>query len=282
MKIHFEINFETDEPHWVKITPEYAAQLLEEFNTRNRRIKPSTVRKLANELKNGEWRRTTACMGFRFCGEGDRQVLSNAQHRLAACVESGVAFETICVCRLPETSFEKEDLVIGRSLADGLEIKGHAYASSLASALKNFDTYAPLSLGGRGGSTRNLKLTTGQLQAIFEQHPGIARSVAIACKWRAKILRPGLVAAIHYVCTLIDKEKADVFFTRVANGEMLSPRSPELCLHRMLQEDMINTRKRFKDRHKAALMLLAFNHFRNGKNVSLLKWSDEMSEFPTP
>lgn len=71
------------------ITPEKAAELLKSKNDENRPIRKRSVDRLAAEMRTGKW--TLTHQGIAFGADGS---LMDGQHRLAACVESGVPFET--------------------------------------------------------------------------------------------------------------------------------------------------------------------------------------------
>lgn len=70
-----------------KVTPELANKLLE-YNTNNRKISEGTIKKYAEQMKEGKWRPDSSAITF------DNNVeLSNGQHRLKAVIMSGTPVE---------------------------------------------------------------------------------------------------------------------------------------------------------------------------------------------
>jgi hypothetical protein len=122
------------------ITPETAAAYLK-HNKVNRRIRPNRVNVLAGAMKRGEWMLTH--QGIAFDSEGN---IIDGQHRLLACVKSGVAF-TVCVTRnLPNAAFSVMDQGDRRTHADALRADGRlvevaTYAAILHnSSMRNVTT----------------------------------------------------------------------------------------------------------------------------------------------
>lgn len=75
----------------VHVTPELAARWLER-NHRHRKIDPRRVRRYAKQMTAGTWSLNGKTLVFD--AEG---MLLGGQHRLTACVESGVGFTTLVV-----------------------------------------------------------------------------------------------------------------------------------------------------------------------------------------
>lgn len=72
------------------ITPGMAKKCLERNKIENRNLSRGRVNAMVSDLKNGKWVLTH--QGIAFDDEGN---LLDGQHRLAACVQSGVSFETL-------------------------------------------------------------------------------------------------------------------------------------------------------------------------------------------
>lgn len=68
------------------ITPSEAKAILEHHNSHNRKLCLSTVSNYVDEMKKSRWKLTNQAIGFDKNG-----VLIDGQHRLQACVESGIA-----------------------------------------------------------------------------------------------------------------------------------------------------------------------------------------------
>lgn len=82
------------------ITPKKAKEWLEKRNTYNRAMRPSWVATLVGYIKAGKWKMTGD--SIKFAKDG---TLLDGQHRLAACVESGVAIQSLVVYGLEEDMY---------------------------------------------------------------------------------------------------------------------------------------------------------------------------------
>lgn len=101
-----------------KITPEMAIEYLKHNNV-NRNISTHTVRKYADDMKNGAFQCNGEAIKFNKSG-----ALVDGQHRLSAIVKSGVTVE-MAVIRGVDDSVSVYDLARGRSLLDSIIIEGY-------------------------------------------------------------------------------------------------------------------------------------------------------------
>jgi hypothetical protein len=99
------------------ITPQMAKKYLEK-NTNNRTVRPSTVKRYANDMKNGNWQFTD--QGISFHEDGS---LANGQHRLLAIIESNTPTKMYVTRGVPNGS-RIFDRGASRSAADTLTISG--------------------------------------------------------------------------------------------------------------------------------------------------------------
>ena len=84
-----------------EITPATAKAWLEEHNTKNRTIKKAHVARLAADMKQGRWVGENG-ESIKFDVDGR---LADGQHRLAACVASGVTITSLVVRDIPTDSY---------------------------------------------------------------------------------------------------------------------------------------------------------------------------------
>lgn len=84
---------------YVDVTPELAAQWLEEANVRNRPLSQTRVDQYAREMAEGRWRATNQGIGFGADGR-----LYDGQHRLWAVVQSGCTVRMLVVYGLDEAA----------------------------------------------------------------------------------------------------------------------------------------------------------------------------------
>lgn len=96
----------------VTMTPALADRLLS-GNTKNRRLAPSYVTHLIDQMKAGRWRLNNDAI----CVAPDGRLL-NGQHRLSAVYHSGCSVPMVLTENLPEEAFLTMDIGRGRSATD--------------------------------------------------------------------------------------------------------------------------------------------------------------------
>ncbi len=104
---------------YMDITPDKALNWLENANTSNRKVIDAHVRRMARDMKNGNWRMTH--QGIAFSTEG---VLLDGQHRLWAIVESQMTVKMPVTFNLPPESLVTIDVMQSRSMADVIRLAG--------------------------------------------------------------------------------------------------------------------------------------------------------------
>lgn len=103
----------------VFVTPPIAAEWLAKNTEWQRRISQFHVRKLAHDMKSGQWLDTHASIAFN--GDG---TLKDGQHRLQAVIESGCG-QWFWVCyNLPSESMAAIDCGMRRSIANAAQLIG--------------------------------------------------------------------------------------------------------------------------------------------------------------
>lgn len=85
------------------ITPEQAAKYLS-YNAEHRPIKQSKVDKYAGQMARGEWALNGKVLVFDSNGR-----LLGGQHRLSACVQSGVTLRILTVKGIDPSVFKKDE-----------------------------------------------------------------------------------------------------------------------------------------------------------------------------
>lgn len=120
------------------ITPKKAKELLEK-NTSNRALNKRHVEFLSKEMKDGK---------FVFNGNSivvaKDGTLLDGQHRLHACINSGVSFETVLVSGVKNDAFKTIDTGKTRNASDVLSSLGITYSNSKATSIKGISTKANL------------------------------------------------------------------------------------------------------------------------------------------
>jgi hypothetical protein len=253
-----------------RITPEIAASMLT-TNVRNRPISRQHVTRLAEAMRRGEWELNGSTVKVAATGR-----LLDGQHRLSACVESGVAFDTLVVCGLPEETFSTIDQVSrGRKIADVLAIETGANMKNVAAALAvlyQFGRFHEIQSNDRPARD---EFSVGVARAILEKHPGIVDSVATSNS--IPIWRNAQCAAVHYLFGMVDGELANDFADVMRSGAAETRRPFNLFREGLIRLRATSATPNRRD--AAARAIKAFNAERSGRRVGILTWRTN-EEFP--
>lgn len=244
----------------VTMTPEWAARLLER-NTRNRPVKRNNLAKISRAMREGR---------FAFNGEaiqidihGD---LLNGQHRLWACLETGVSFQTVLVEGLPPETQDTMDSGSHRGSADQLHLHGFSNATALAGVIRQVFGYLE-------GTGQGALVDASQMLEFIERHPDIGDIVSLSCRARS-IVQPSILGAVLWLGsrTPANHFRLEAFVEPLEHGDGLSSGDPRLAL----RNNMINMRMRNNGRaprpdYAMAVTTHAWNAFISGRNVQLVK-----------
>lgn len=110
----------------INITPVMAESFLA-ANISNRKLSPSRVENLANQMRDGKWLFNGDCIRVSITGR-----LLDGQHRLSAIVRSGTTHQFILVTGLNDDVFSTIDVGAARSASDFLAIDGFKNTTNLA------------------------------------------------------------------------------------------------------------------------------------------------------
>ena len=124
----------TERVEIVNVTPQIAATLLA-VNTANRRLKTRVVAQLAESLAGGRFLLAPDAIAVTGPSVRDPRSCLNGQHRLHACVDSGVPFRCILYFGAEPGVYEVCDRQSRRSVADALRSRGVISASLFAATL---------------------------------------------------------------------------------------------------------------------------------------------------
>jgi hypothetical protein len=243
------------------ITPEDAAVYLEN-NPNNRNIRPAKVKSFARDMKAGVWHVTGEPVML------DRDgALLNGQHRMLACVEAGVPYDTWVYVGLDKSIMPAIDTGSTRSLADMLTWRGEK-SSALLGASITFVWRL------QTGTLRNPneRPSTQEIFDWLDVNPDIRRSVQVASTLRKRLKMPASpVAAVHYLASKLDAKDAAVFFDRLGSGADLSEGDPIFAMRRFA-ERMAAKRDRPDRVVYAALLIKSLNGWRQGREIRNLSW----------
>jgi hypothetical protein len=253
------------------ITPQQARHWLEHNNNHNRHLNPTTVKKYASDMREGNWQMNSMPIVFSDTGQ-----LLDGQHRLAACVKANTPFEAIVFSGLPENTQTTIDTGRPRSLPDVLAINGEANTAILSSAARTYWLMERKSIDGiyqpdaRHG-------TIPQFLAIIEEHPHLRQLAKEYATFKAK--SNGLLTSYPYLALRLRFDEIDLsasqeFFDKLATGEDLGKGNPILVLrstlikYRFASEGLRNG-SAYKDRHfELVATIKAWNAWRKGETLN--------------
>ena len=254
-----------------EITPDEAEGILER-NDRNRGIAGQVVDKYARDMKAGNWALNGQTIKI---GKSGR--LLDGQHRLSACIKSGVPFKAILVQGLDEDVFDTFDLGAARSLSAILGDRGEINTALLAGTLRKVWLVEM-----EVATAKTIQPSVNELLDALEKHPGIRDSVKLGRKLK-QIGPPSQLCALHYWFAVADRKRADEFFDRLTDGASLMPGHPILPVRDNLLRDKFNSKRTMSDAERMALVIKAWNLVSEGKTAKQVKWinsGDRREPFP--
>ena len=216
------------------ITPEIAAAFLEKAKGfRNRKIKDYAVNKLVRRYVGGHFKANGESIIF-----DQSDVLLDGQHRLLACVRSGVTIESVVVRGVSRSAFETIDTSVGgsRHVTDWLSVKGYSSTNTLASVVGLIMRYENRKLSRTlcSGETPSWE----DVEKYLIAHPTIP-DVALEASSKEyrgdKTISPRFVGFAIYILDLTGSDPTTVrdFVSSLCAGVNLSEGSPILAVRRM-------------------------------------------------
>lgn len=244
----------------VFITPDMASRWLEK-NTRNRKIRATTVNRYARDMTAGDWELTGEAV--KFAADG---TLLDGQHRLAAVVKSGTTVPMYVIRGLAPSAQRVMDTGDKRSAAGQLQIAGHANTTLLASVARlALGVEAELPDPGR------LEATHSEIQTFVTENPDIE----YACDFARQVARrtdcpPAVVAYTYWRLSKIDTFEAAQFWLAASDKVGLKPGDPAIALTNRFAEARRN-RERLTKRIYLSLIYRAWNARRAGKTMRFIR-----------
>jgi hypothetical protein len=249
------------------VTPKKAMEWLKR-NIHNRPFSKIHVGYLVALLRDGKYKLNGEAIKFNSNGD-----LIDGQHRLMACVESGVSFQSLIVRGLEHEAFDTLDGGRPRSAADVLARHGEKNCNTLAAACRAVFLIEKYGVFNEVKSVRR-----DQIADALAATPGLRASTDFAMATRTNLIGRSIVAALHYLFSQKDARAADAFWEHVLKGEGLTAGMPEYRLReRLIKEKAAMGRLRAPDAY--ALAIKAWNFRRDGQACKQLKLGPD-EDFP--
>lgn len=249
----------------MSITPDIAANWLE-HNTKNRKISEPTLNKYVNALTEGSYRFNGDAIRFSVDGR-----LLDAQHRLTACTETGIGFESVVVWGIEPEAQITMDRGKKRTLVDHLRIMGEQSTKELATVL---NLAVAWDRGERFGIGYRTSVSYEEAYQYLIDNPNIRASIdmigIIGYSKVRKIINPAYFAFLHWVLSRIDSNDADDFLEKVASNRYVESELEATYKLSNRLEDLRNDRAD-KPQEVIPLALKAWNYYRDGEPVKQLR-----------
>lgn len=258
----------------VRVTPDLARQWLER-NKRNRPIKPSRVKLYALRMKLGRWRLNGESIIFDWNGD-----ILTGQHRLLACIEADVTFDTLAVFNIDPETVLTIDSGLRQTNADILSRDGEKSTSALAHALALLDKYRNGKLGERWR-----QLEREDMEDLLGANPGLRDAISESTTPRMRdIMTNSLAGFFRYIFSEIDPEAGPRFMDDLRDGAGMQLNDPVQVLRDRLLKVRATPSTRMDEQYIIALTILAWNLRRKGRKIGhkAFNWKPEDQSFPNP
>lgn len=244
----------------ITITPEDAENILQNAAGYNfRGLRAHHARQLAHEMTAGNWRVNGEAIKF-----DEKGVLIDGQHRLKACVMSGVPLVTWAIHGVPRDV--EMDMGVRRATHDLLKASGETdsrtLGSSLAALLMIESGVASIGKGSVSYSH--------QVLACLKRHPGIREFVSRRDGFNI-FDRPTMFPALWYCFASADADKAEVFMLQLKDGVNVQQGSAVLMLRNLLLKMRLSRRK-LDQQTALGVCIKAWNLYLQGRVVRSLSW----------
>jgi len=250
------------------VTPEVAEAWLR-FNTRNRNLSPTVVKRYVSEMKSGNWEYTGDTIRFDVLGR-----MLDGQHRLTAVVLAGVTIKVLLVTGLAPSVFDKIDTGKQRTGVDVLEAMSVKDSRRVAAAL------AVVSMYDRGVKS-NVRdhVRTGEMLSKLADYPDMPESTAELKNNNTKLMPGSVFDGYYYVFRRLDQPLAKIYMTALRDGTGVEQWKSWHNLRERLIRNSTDIHK-FDEAHIAALIIKGWNYARTGRDCSRTVWSPDKEEFP--
>lgn len=252
------------------ISPADAAKYLKK-NLKNRRMKEGKVRTYVADMSAGRWLLNGETIKFSLGG-----LLLDGQNRLLAIVRSQVGVWSVVVRGLPDVTQITMDTGALRNLDDVLRMRGELNTAELATIVRAVACYirygVPISNGHASAPSQQ------ELLDVLEKHPDLRDATSFGSGCRLDGLSRSNVGTLYWLFSRVDADDAERFFRLLQHGEGLFKGDPAHTLRERLLKDS-KRHEKLSTQAKLAFAIKAWNEWRMGGRLSLLRWNSSES-FP--
>ena len=244
------------------ITPQVAAALLAS-NPNNRNLRVRQVDKWSRALQANEWQLNGESLKVSKSGQ-----LLDGQHRLRACVGTGISMRVVVVRGLAENVMATVDVGSPRNMGDVLRLMGIENNRNLAAALSRLwmvrqDTWT----NGIVSSLELLDLLDEEKFIIDSVKPGQNAWTVLGGS------NAGLIVFDYLARQADGNEAVDAFWPRVMDGANLSSDDARLALRKNFS-NAHGMKKRLTSKQQMGLLLKSYAYWKSGKTVAYLRFAE--------
>lgn len=259
------------------VTPEMARNWLD-GRTRNRNVRDPKISEYALDMEAGRWH-VAAALVFNADGE-----LIDGQHRLEAVVDYGEPVLFSVVRNAVPEAMLVVDTGLKRTLANFLQMRDVSNASDIAVLIRTMWRWDHYETFKKVPPSTQKTPTIQQAIAYYDEHDEALDETAVfARRYSAPTLIPrSVIGGLHILFGGIDSEDELEFWRLVADGA--EGASAIVALRRRLLENYTK-REKMSSWYTAALVIKAWNLWRAGTEVKLLKFrpgGKRNERFPMP
>lgn len=259
------------------ITPQIAQEWVT-LNTRNRPVRYARVARFARDMKDGTW----VLNGETVKIAADGTIL-DGQHRLYACIQASVSFETFVIRGLPMEAQDTIDTGAARTMGDQFDLRGESHAKILASVTR----WAYKWLHGERGTGRaDTDPTHAEMSALLTADPRLRE----AAEWadHARNSFRSVSGSVWGMAWMLfhgsDHLAAEVFLEKVLAGADLGEGHPALAFRNRIWRAR-EVGERLNQHEQLAYLIIAWNAFKDDRQITRLqapKGKLTPANFPEP
>lgn len=266
----------------VQMSPKMATDLLRK-NVKNRILNRHKVNEFISVISKGEWKLTHQGICFSITDK-----LIDGQHRLTAIAEGKTSVPIMVVKGLPEDIMTVIDRGKVRSVGDSFALLEVVNATNIAAAIALHDRFATNgyagenpSNAGRGSFTKSID----EMYAFYIKNQTVidkCHQLSMKCYQAQRLFTTSQIAGLAMFLIIDNKEQFSTvseFWLQVHNiSEQSQSQAPKI-LHNTLIKYLTGSEK-MKMRYKLAITIKAWNLYKSGGQVKILKY-DERETFPS-
>lgn len=255
----------------VNLSPAGAKRLLA-TSRGNRNISASLVANYADQMERGLW----ALNGEPVIVSRDGAII-DGHHRAHAVIRSGKTIRVMMVQGVDAETFHTIDSGRSRTVGHVLSLSGYKLPNLVGTVCRMLIFWEDGKLVDYFGRSGDISVRYDVLD-VASRHADMQASLSYGGRAKGrKVGKPGPVAFLHYLCSRLNKSKADEFFELLCTGEFVSSGDPAYELReRMMRagKERSGIGERIDRMAEFALFVEAWNACYARRRIRSLKWKD--------